>query len=93
MTNPTNTRKRFTDLPHAQQAGMLCNDTQFQKFAAIRCGLPNQQFSSTAAAQYLRDCCNIQSRRDLNTNPTAQTKFQGLRTAFDAWSGKIATPH
>ena len=85
-------RQRFDDLPAAQQAGMLCNDTRFQTFAAIRCGFPGQQFSNSAAAQYLRDCCNIQSRRDLKTNPSAQSKFQNLRTDFDAWSGKIATP-
>lgn len=88
----TATRQRFDDLPHAQQAGILCNDPRFQKFAAIRCGLQGEQFSTTAAAEYLRDCCQIDSRRDLNINQVAQNKFRILRTEFDAWTGKIATP-
>ena len=86
------TRQHFSDLPAAQQAGILCNDPRFQKFAAIRCGLPNQLFTASAAAQYLRDCCRIESRRELATSQAAHAKFQTLRTEFDAWTGKIATP-
>lgn len=76
----------------AQQAGILCNDPRFQRFAATRCGMHGEQFSTTAAAQYLRDCCQIDSRKQLATSETAQQKFQILRTEFDAWTGKIATP-
>lgn len=39
---------------------------------------------------YLRDCCRIESRRELNTNHGALQAFQRLRTEFDAWRGKIA---
>ena len=86
------TRQRFDDLPPAQQAGILCNDPRFQRFAAIRCGMPNQLFTASAAAHYLRDCCQIESRRALATSQAALTRFQTLRTEFDAWAGKIATP-
>ncbi|WPZ24888.1 hypothetical protein UM399_12015 [Sulfitobacter pontiacus] len=79
-------------MPLAQQAGILCNDPRFQRFAAMRCGLPGKQFTTSAAAQYLRDCCQIASRKLLNTNTDAQTKLAALRTDFDAWTGKIATP-
>lgn len=85
-------RKRFDDMDPAQQAGILCNDPRFQKFAASRCGMRGQQFSASAAAQYLRDCCQIESRKQLTTSEAAQQKFQILRTEFDAWTGKIATP-
>lgn len=85
-------RKRFDDMDPAQQAGILCNDPRFQQFAASRCGMRDQQFSSSAAAQYLRDCCQIDSRKQLTTSEAAQQKFQILRTEFDAWTGKIATP-
>lgn len=83
---------RFDDLPAAQQAGMLCNDDRFRRFAAIRSGLPNQTFTQTAAAEYLRTVCQIDSRRQLNAAGAALQKFQILRTEFDAWTGKIATP-
>lgn len=85
-------RQRFDDLPPAQQAGIICNDDRFQRFAAKRCGFPDGQFSTSAAAEYLRDCCKITSRRDLNTDPQALARFQTLRTEFDAWTGKIAAP-
>ena len=90
MTKPE--RKPFNTLEPAQQAGILCNDPQFQRFAATRSGLPNQQFSASAAAQYLRDCCQIKSRRQLASEPTARTNFQTLRTEFDAWAGRIQAP-
>lgn len=85
-------RQRLVDLPPAQQAGILCNDPQFQQYAAMRCGFPKQQFNASAAAQYLRECCQIDSRTVLNTCPVAYSKLAALRTDFDAWAGKIATP-
>lgn len=85
-------RQQFDQMPPAQQAGIISNDSRFQKFAAIRCGLPGKQFNASAAAEFLRDCCNIISRRELNTDLNAYEKFQTLRTEFDAWPGKIATP-
>lgn len=84
---------RFNQMHPAQQAGILCNDPQFQKFAAIRSGLPGTKFCASAAAQYLREACKINSRRELNTDTTAQTKFAALRTSFDAWAGRIAAPN
>lgn len=88
----TKPRQRLADMPMAAQAGILCNDPQFQRFAATRSGMPNQQFTASASAQYLRDCCRIDSRTALNTSPAAQSQFAALRTDFDAWSGKIAQP-
>jgi hypothetical protein len=84
---------RFNDMKPAQQAGILCNDPQFQKFAAIRSGFPDTIFSTSAAAEYLREACTIKSRRELNTDTGAQSNFAALRTTFDAWAGRIATPN
>jgi len=82
----------YNDMPAAQQAGILCNDDRFQRFAAMRSGLPGQTFTATAAAEYLRQCCQIDSRRELNSGTNATRRFQALLTEFDAWTGKIATP-
>lgn len=81
---------RLSEMPQATQAGILCNDPQFQKFAATKSGFRGGQFTAQAAAEYLRTTCKIKSRRDLNTDADAQTKFAALRTDFDAWTGKIA---
>jgi hypothetical protein len=84
---------RLTQMHPAQQAGILCNDPQFQKFAAIRSGVPGTQFCASAAAQYLREACNVDSRRELNTDAIAHSNFAALRTSFDAWAGRIAAPN
>ncbi|MBR9651886.1 hypothetical protein [Thalassovita aquimarina] len=84
-------RQRFEDMEPAQQAGILCNDPRFQKFAAMRCGAPGGQFSASASAEYLRQCCGIDSRRELSSDRAAQHQFRILRTEFDAWTGKIAS--
>ncbi|NVK57305.1 MAG: hypothetical protein HWE26_17010 [Alteromonadaceae bacterium] len=86
----TSGRQPFESLPLAQQAGIMCNDDRFQKFAAIRSGFPGGQFCASAAAEYLRSCCKIDSRRALEADATAQANFARLRTDFDAWRGRIA---
>ena len=85
-------QNRFENLKPAQKAGIMCNDPRFRKFAATRSGFPGEEFHASAAAEYLSDCCQITSRSELNTDPAALTLFNQLRTAFDAWSGRIARP-
>ena len=88
MNAQTNTP--FDQHPAPQQAGIMCNDPIFQKFAAVRCGFPDQQFGQIASAEYLRLQCEIRSRRELANNAKAQSKFHALKTEFDAWRGRIA---
>lgn len=82
----------LTDWP--QQAGILCNDPQFQRFVVTRVDpdLSHHFYCASFAAEYLRRFCNIQSRRDLAHNIDARARFRILRTEFDAWSGRIAPP-
>lgn len=49
-------------------------------------------FIAEAAAEHLRRVCKVKSRRDLATDPDAADRFQKLRTDFDVWRGRIATP-
>ena len=81
----------FNQLPAPQQAGILCNDPRFQRFAATRQGWPGQQFNSSASAEYLRQVCGIQSRSALASNRLARHRFEVLKTEFDAWTGKLAS--
>jgi hypothetical protein len=82
----------FADLPLPQQAGILCNDPQFQNFAGMRCMGPGVQLCASASAEYLRNICQVKSRRDLETDANAAARFAALRTDFDAWRGRIAHP-
>ena len=78
--------------PLARRAGILCNDPRFQRFAAVRSGLPQGQFNATATAEYLRTCCNVASRRELDSSADAANRFHTVLTEFDAWRGRIASP-
>ncbi|WP_259998036.1 hypothetical protein [Leisingera sp. M523] len=80
-------------MPPAQRAGILCNDPRFQAFAAMRTGYPGKTFLPSAAAEYVRLTCGVNSRRLLNTNSAAAERFAALLTEFDAHTGKIARPH
>ncbi|AUQ99358.1 hypothetical protein [Phaeobacter inhibens] len=87
------TRQPFAEMPPAQQAGILCNDPRFQEFAAQRSGFPGKSLMSSAAAEYVRLICGVNSRGLLNSNKAAADRFAALRTEFDAWTGKIASPY
>lgn len=82
------TGQRFDDLPRAQQAGIMCNDPEFQTFVALRTGV-GFAFTSSATAEWLRRWCGIRSRRFLDQNPDAASSFDTLKTEFDAHRGRI----
>tara|TARA_R100001086_G_scaffold207228_1_gene123021 strand:- start:3792 stop:4142 length:351 start_codon:yes stop_codon:yes gene_type:complete len=84
-------RQPFHSLLTSQQAGILCNDARIQRFAAEACDCQGRQFNESAAAQFVRTYCKIESRRQLDGDSAAKLKFQILRTEFDAWTGKIAS--
>lgn len=84
------TQPRRENLP--QQAGILCTDVAFRRFAAHECGLTGQEFSTEAAATFLRQQCQIASRRELADDPIAQDRFRSLKTTFLIWAGRIAEP-
>lgn len=84
-------RRRMSDLPRAQQAGILCTDPQFQAFIAAERDLPAPA-SEGLCAEHVRLACGVNSRASLDNHPTPATRFDALRTAFDAWRGAIANP-
>lgn len=76
----------FADMPAAQQAGILSNDRRFAAFILQVHGFPGDP------ANFIRGVCGVASRADLNTDAAARARFDTLRTEFDAFTGKIATP-
>ena len=82
---PARRRARMSR-PASQMAGILSNDMAFAEFVATACAFPGDP------ATYIRGTCEIASRRELDTDPTARAKFDAMKTAFDAWSGRIAAP-
>lgn len=55
-------------------AGMLCNNKGFQAFLNVE--------DSDSAAKRLRELCNVESRRELDSNAEAAKRFQQIRRTF-----------
>lgn len=83
-------RTPFAELPAPQQAGILCNDPQFQQFAGTRTVKSGTSLNPSAAAEYVRLICGVNSRAAIATNPAAADRFEALKTEFDTWRGRIA---
>lgn len=76
-------RRRFHDLPPAQQAALKCKETAFQRFL-------HEQHESGAvtepmAVDAVRDICGVASRSELNDKPAAATRWARLLSEFDTW--------
>ena len=81
---PAKPRRPMSELGFVMQAGILCNDPKFQEF----CGYDNE----IDTASYVRTHCGIGSRSELATNEAGQTRWDQLRTEYDAWRGAIGRP-
>lgn len=76
-------RRRFQDLPPAQQAALKCKEIAFQRFL-------HEQHESGAvneplAVDAVRDICGVASRSELNTAPDAAARWTRLLSEFDTW--------
>lgn len=79
----TKDRRRFSELPPAQQAALKCQDEAFRRFMVDTGHSPSMDESDVAAA--VRDACGINSRSVLNTNPSAAERWLTLLREFDVW--------
>lgn len=68
---------------NARRAGILCNEGGFQAFLSERIG--HEISGSEAAATVVRKICGVVSRRDLDTNANAATKWRDLKADYEVW--------
>ncbi|MCZ0930328.1 hypothetical protein L0636_07810 [Halomonas janggokensis] len=78
----------------ARQAAMLCQDRAFQlyldrrkraKFGRTESTLPDGTHNQDDARDWLCAACQIQSRAELDHNPTAAATFRRIRQRFMKW--------
>jgi len=82
--------------PHhyRRQAGIRCNDPQFWNFLYRQ---HRDEWSlvdadgdgSQAAANAVHEICQVQSRKEFDTDPEAAKRWRTLHTEFDAWAGRL----
>lgn len=75
--------RAWKELSPVEQAGILATQSAFQSFAGAINSLvaPAEEH----AAQYIRNYCGIQSRRELICTAAAQEKFKELCAKFYDW--------
>lgn len=69
-----------------QLAGMLPRDPEFRAFVGYFMVPVRVDVTVDEAATFIRDACQIESRRELTTNAEAQKRFHNhIRKTFLAW--------
>lgn len=81
----------------SQEAGKMCSNPKFQEFLSIKywgvwsqlCGddfeIPN---ISDVAAKTIKELFGIFSRKELDTNYDARTRFMDMMSEFNRWSNE-----
>ncbi|WP_157928768.1 hypothetical protein [Pararhizobium haloflavum] len=75
---------------YSAEAAMKCSDSAFVAYLVAEHGL-EQDAPPEFVAGALRNALGIASRKDLNTDPAAATRWRDLKADFDAW--RMHGPH
>lgn len=75
-------KEKETD--HAQQCGRLCNDRVFRRYLLERHQLTDQSDIERINTR-VRHILAVQSRAELNTDPSALARWKNLLADFYAW--------
>jgi hypothetical protein len=68
-----------------QLAGALCRNPLFRKWVGLWM-VPPREVDVDTAAQFIREVCEIESRKALADNPQAEQRFHNfLRKPYVAW--------
>ncbi len=81
---PTRPGRPFADMPPSQQAGMLCTDKEFQKWAAPQS--PTEDY----ARLVILHTCRIDSRRELDCSDAAHGRWDTMLAQFRTNMGQTA---
>ena len=79
-------RRRFSELPRSQQAGIRCDDPEFARWAIRNWGMEGD-----SAADVVRWRCQIASRAELDTNNRAARIWDEIDAQFLQDTGRMAT--
>jgi hypothetical protein len=74
----------FASLPRSQQAGILCGDKTFRRWAMPSGSEPND----AEARQFVLNICKVNSRRELDVSNDAGVLWDALRGQFEIAAGR-----
>lgn len=84
--------------PLARAAALLCRDPEFRlyldrrkryKFGLTESDLPDGTHAEQDARDWLCAVCQIESRAELDHNPTAAALFRTIRQRFRHWKARV----
>lgn len=82
-------RKRFTELPYAQQAALRCREPDFERFLQERAGpdgyLQLRGDRSDWVAAHVRFLCDVTSRADIGKTLVSKNLWTDLEAEYWAW--------
>lgn len=75
--------RKLAEIPLSQQAGILCNDLDFQLWLSSTVGHPIRQ--GWSAADEVRERCIVESRAEFDTDKRAAERWKALRAEYESW--------
>ena len=70
---------------NSKNAGMLCQDPEFQRFVAG--ADPSIKATEEYAAKFVRTICGVESRAELDHDREALLRYHALKSDFIRWAG------
>jgi hypothetical protein len=71
--------------PLSQVSAILCNIVAFRRFIMEQYDGWDQMPTVEEAADWLREQCGVQSRREFDTDDAAAANFRNIRAQYSAW--------
>jgi hypothetical protein len=82
---PDKEKQRWEDLNLAMQAGMRCNEAAFRRFLTETETSAFEARSVQDAEEMVRQRCEVDSRKELNLDPTAARRWREIDRSYQAW--------
>lgn len=73
--------------PLAQSAILICKEPAFRMFVADRITLATAESTEEEAANYIKERCQITSRKELDTDDGGRERFGALMAEYREWRG------
>ena len=84
-------KKRFDEMSRAQQAGVLCADTDFCMWLQQRQPYPRDvMMHPEPEAEFVRQYCEVKSRKELDEHPYPANRWDSLVTEYRQATGQLA---
>jgi hypothetical protein len=83
--NPDKEKRRWDDLKLSIQAGIRCEEKAFRTFLTETETSAFEARSVEDAERMVRERCEVDSRKELNLDPEAASRWKDIERSYQAW--------